>query len=275
MTVDAIRCIWCGESDPDADPEHIVPECLGCPPDAVLHRGEVCSRCNNTLSRRDVVLCDGFDLLRLYYGQPGKKGGPPALAGRPNARTHRTGRESSLQLNLGPGPQDLPDGHKLKPPSRNIGSLNGTFERDGQVGKVSFSGHLFYQEHFVRAIYKIALETIALAHGWQAALASEYDPIRAFVLEDKSPQRRCLVTLNPDAHTGKRFTTRLYPPYRPDNGDSGCVVPMRLLNVEFTADCTPDERIVEQMLAMRSFSPDAQVHSTRVLPWHLDPWIKP
>ena len=271
--VEPAACIWCGERDPHAVPEHIIPECLGCPAEAVFWNSEVCTRCNNRLSGRDTALCDGFDFLRLAYGQPGKKGRPPALAGRPNARTKRRGRENVLQVNLGPGEQLLDDGYRLKAPTKGIGSVNGTFERSGDVVNMTYRVHLFYQPHFVRGIYKIALETIALFAGVDEARSSVFDDIRQFVLDDDGPPRRCLIGIrNGTTVVPTTFSNTLESPRRRDDGGPGCVVPMRLMDLTFVADCTPSEAFVERSLHMRQFS--AEAHDWRVLPWELDPSMK-
>lgn len=265
-------CIWCGQRDPSAAEEHIVPEALGCPPTAVFRDGEVCSRCNNLLSRWDQALCDGFDLLRLAYGQPGKKGGPPAVSGRPNARTVRRDGQNVLEINFGPNEQMLPDGRRLKAPTKSLDSIHGTMERGGDIGKVTYRAHLFYQEHFVRGIYKIALESFALHAGWQAARDSSFDPIRSYVLDPKAEHLRCVVHLRSGEQPVTGATTELFSPYAPETGAPGYVVPLRLLNVVFFADLTPGQQFVEHSIARRSFFPDAFEY--RVLPWDMDPWLR-
>lgn len=270
---DGPLCIWCGKHDPRAVEEHIVPEALGCPPTAVFRKGEVCTACNNVLSRWDQALCDGFDLLRLAYGQPRKKGGPPAVSGRPNARTVRRDGQNVLEINFGPGEQVLPDGRRLKAPSKSLDSIHGTLERDGDIGTGTYRAHLFYQEHFVRGIYKVALESLAYHAGWREAQHSRYEPIRSYVLDPKSEHLRCLVHLRSGEQPLPAATTELLAPYAPDDRAPGYVVPLRLLNVVFFADLTPGQRFVEHSLSRRHFFPEAFEY--RVLPWDMDPWLKP
>jgi hypothetical protein len=266
-----VQCIWCGRMELTAPPEHIIPECLGCPPNAVLHEGEVCSRCNNALSRCDSVLCDGFDLLRLAFGQPNKRGEPPALAGRPNARTVVHNRERSLHINFGPGDQATPSGHRLKAPTNNLGSIHGEVNVEGDVANATYRAHMFYQRDFTRGIYKIALEAIALFLGVGAARDPLLDEIRQSVLDDSVSPLRCLIGLRSDAFEVPGFSNQLFPPYKPDDGSGGYVVPIRLYNLEFSADCTPNQWFIERMLALREFSPGA--HTWRILPWASDPLL--
>jgi hypothetical protein len=265
------RCIWCGRVDRAARPEHIIPECLGCPSNAILRDGQVCSRCNNVLSRRDNALCDGFDLLRLAFGQPSKRREPPNVASRPNARTVTQNRERSFQINFGPGDQTTPTGHRLKAPAKDVASIHGELTVDGDIATATYRAHMFYQRDFTRGIYKIAVEAIALFLGSDAAQDKTLDFVRASVLDDSILAPRCLIGLNEKAFDTPGFSNQLFPPYRANDGSSGYVVPIRLFNLEFSADCTEGQQFIEYMISLRDFSPSA--HTWRILPWERDPLL--
>lgn len=265
------HCIWCGRVDRAARPEHIIPECIGCPSNAILRDGEVCTKCNNRLSRRDNALCDGFDLFRLAFGQPGKKGEPPSVAARPNARTVVHEGERSFQVNFGPGDQTTPAGHRLKAPSKDLASIHGDVSIEGDIATVTYRAHMFYQRDFTRGIYKIAVEAIALFLGCDAARDSTLDHVRSSVLDDSVSAPLCLIGLHDKSSDSPGFSNQLFPPYKSDDGASGYVVPIRLFNIEFTADCTPGQRFIEYMTGLRVFSPSA--HTWRILPWDHDPLL--
>lgn len=266
------RCIWCGRVDRAARPEHIIPECLGCPSNAILRDGEVCTKCNNRLSRRDNALCDGFDLFRLAFGQPGKRGEPPSVAGRPNARTVIHNRERSFQINFGPGDQTTPTGHRLKAPANDVASIHGEVGVEGDTATATYRAHMFYQRDFTRGIYKIAVETIALFLGCDAAHDPTLDDLRTSVLDDAALAPRCLIGLHNKSFDTPGFSNQLFPPYKSDDGSGGYVVPIRLFNLEFTADCTPGQRFIDYMIGLREFSPAA--HAWRILPWDRDPQLR-
>jgi hypothetical protein len=265
-------CIWCGASDNRAPPEHIVPECLGCPPGAIFTDGEVCGDCNNRLSRLDNVLCDGFDLLRLAFRQPGKRRRPPAIAGRPNARTTNRDGEHRFEINFGPDDQITRSGRRLKAPINDLASIQGDVAQDGDIVRATYRAHMFYQRDFTRGIYKIALEAIALFLGCDAARSTELDWVRTAVLNPEADPPRCLIDLNSGTFETRTFSHQLFSPYKPNDGSPGFAVAIRLFNVEFTADCTPSQSLLGFMLGLREFAPAA--HKWRVLPWDRDPSIR-
>jgi hypothetical protein len=130
---------------------------------------------------------------------------------------------------------------------------------------------MFYQRDFTRGIYKIALEAIALFLGSEAAQDPTLNHVRASVLDDSILAPRCLIGLHENAFDTPGFRNQLFPPYRPDDGSSGYVVPIRLFNLEFSADCTQDQQFIEYMISLRDFSPSA--HTWRILPWERDPLL--
>jgi hypothetical protein len=263
--LDAQVCLWCGQPSSEAPEEHIIPEALGCPPEAIFRSGEVCGRCNNRISWLDNVLADAFDIPRFMYGQPAKKRRPPSIAGRPNVRATQHVGERTLFINFGPGDVTLPTGHKLKAPSKNPRSVHGTFKREGDLGTVTGTAEMFTQPEFPRAMHKIAIETIALSFGVGTARAEVYRDLREYVLSKGETQRRILMRMPSEELSTSTFANQLGPVYTPDDGGVGCVVPIKLFSLDFLVDCTPSQSFTERFLGMRQFSP-------KEIPWRVIPW---
>lgn len=58
-------CIWCGCMDEEAPPEHIIPECLGCPPER-----EECILITLELDFADLVDYGHWTLAARHGGEP-------------------------------------------------------------------------------------------------------------------------------------------------------------------------------------------------------------
>jgi hypothetical protein len=239
------RCIYCLQESTEAPPEHVIPEALGCPEQAILRKGEVCQACNNGLAHLDVALADSFDLARFFTNQPSKDGKPPTIAGRSNVATIVTNGEPILHINFGPGDVKLPDGRVLKAPTNKGNSMRGKITLDPD-GKATIQGeaHAFQNPKFSRAIHKVALGIIAGMLGRQAALAASLNPAREFVLKGVGPKRTVLCRI---PTTEWQYVHKAWRPYT--SADGYCVV-VTLCGYQFTVDCTPTQASLAQMVKL-------------------------
>jgi hypothetical protein len=259
---DASSCLWCASPSSGAPPEHIIPECLGCPPGAVFSRGEVCARCNNRLSRLDSVLCEAFDVPRYVAGQRGKRGAAPAITGRSNIRTVAHRGEYALWTNLDDIDHYAPSGHNLKRPVNDPRSVRGSFQIDGEFARTTLHAQMFYQPEFPRAMHKVAIETIALFGGVGAARVPSLDAAREFTMKGVGPSR-ILLLKEPSNEDPKNYRHHLRPPYTLDS-DEGRAVEMVLCGLTFLVDCSPKQAGARRLMGLREFSP------TRI-PWYVIP----
>jgi hypothetical protein len=237
-------CIYCLQESIDAPPEHVIPEALGCPEEAILRSGEVCEACNHGLAHLDVALADSFDFARFFTNQPTKKGKPPSVSGRSNLATIVTDGEPILHINLGPGDVTLPDGRVLKAPTRKSTSVRAQMTvRNGEAA-VHFEAHAFQNPKFSRAIHKVAIGIIAGTLGRNAALAASLNPAREFVLKGVGPKRTVLCRI---PTTEWQYVHRAWEPYT--SADGYCVV-FTLCGYQFTVDCTPTQESIPRMLKL-------------------------
>jgi len=239
------RCIYCLQESTEAPPEHVIPEALGCPEEAILRKGEVCQGCNNGLAHLDVALADSFDLARFFTNQPTKKGKPPTIAGRSNVTTIVTNGEPILHINLGPGDVKLPDGRVLKAPNKKGNSLRGKLVVDAN-GKATIQGeaHAFQNPKFTRAIHKVAIGIIAGTLSRSAALSESLNPAREFVLTGAGPKRTILCRI---PTTEWKYLHRAWAPRT--SAEGYCVV-FVLCGYQFTVDCTPTQASIPRMLKL-------------------------
>jgi hypothetical protein len=164
------KCIFCLREDgPFTSEEHIIAEAFG-NDELVLPPGIVCDPCNHgQISKLDQALVEFAPLaaLRTLY-VPFTKSGKLPRAEFSNATWTKTRpNHIEFRLNAAPVKQPLPDG----------------------TTRMSFTveGMRPVQPHLIaRAIYKIALELVALDYGVEQAFESRYDQARRFVL-GKSP----------------------------------------------------------------------------------------
>lgn len=244
-----LRCIFCLRDSTEAPPEHIIPESLGCPEAAILRMGEVCEECNHGMGHLDQALGDSFDMARLIAGQPGKKGRGTRVTGRSNFRARVARRHATIEVNLGPGDITLPDGHVLKAPDNSPTSVHVEVTSDGVTWSAKHRAQALHHPKFVRAMHKVAVETIASMLGRSAALDASLDEARRYVFTGDAEMSRGVLCFPPPAEW--RYENRLWPPYK---GPEGLAVAVRLAGFEFAVDCTPKQYALARMLDALSFA---------------------
>jgi hypothetical protein len=240
--------MWCGRNSAGAPPEHIVPEALGCPTDAVLANAEVCERCNRVFSRLDRALADSFDFLRLAVGHPGKGGRPPAIASRRNVRTS-DGREGyQLHINFGKADYRMPNGQILKPAGRSAADVQAELKIEGNAVTVKLHARMFHAPELSRALYKVALEGYAALAGREAFRSDRLASARAYARHGEGPVRRVLFTVT-DPWTYEHVLWGSKYERVDGRSDGALVLPLRLCGFDFAIDCTPDGAATREALA--------------------------
>lgn len=204
------QCIYCLTREGDFGPEeHVIPESLG--GDEVVLRHSVCRHCNNTLSRLDETLLtfEPIAMLRTMYLPLTKAGKFPRaqlkdvdfekVAPRALRVRSKTRRQSWVV-------QELPDG-VVKISMQMVGRKR------------------FDPVPLARALFKIGLGLVAEQAGREAALASQYDRTRRFILgTDSMPNYLYLPT---NLKPGPSISTW----WRPAEG--GTVVVLDIFGVVF------------------------------------------
>ena len=166
----APRCIYCLTTAPDAflSEEHVYPEALG-NEEMLLPRGIVCDNCNNrVLSGLDEALVkfEPIAYLRVCFVSSDKKGRLPK-ANFQNVSLEKT------------HPRQI----KIMPKDKTGRMRDEVALGDGWVSwKLNFRGKPVNAKLIGRALYKIALETVAYDQGPAKALESQFDKARDFVL---------------------------------------------------------------------------------------------
>jgi hypothetical protein len=153
-----MKCIYCKKEHTGKIPEHIIPESLGCPTNAILHNGEVCTICNLALGHKvDVHLKDAFDFLIFLHGIPRKKGKLPIIASRGNCRAEYINGGPYYFFNNSPKNVIASDG-KVLPALKmnNSRHIKSKVQIKGDKGTVNFSINIGDNIGFVQAIFKIA-----------------------------------------------------------------------------------------------------------------------
>jgi len=192
-----MQCIFClTKTGPFTSEEHIIPENLG-NTDLILPIGLVCDKCNNSvLSPLDQSLMEYLPiaLLRVNFVQHGKDG-KLTKANFANAEVRRTKPNHILFKNK-IGQQSITEIQKLEDGFTKI-----SFKINGKNNIKLVS----------RALYKIALEIVALDMGFGYASSSQFDAARNFVvkkgvgfsnnlliMKNCQPQPGCKIEFNPN-----------------------------------------------------------------------------
>ena len=149
--------------------EHIFPESLGCPPGFVLQQGEVCTPCNNRLSKADSKLIEVLSALRPH-GRFKTKKGKWQRAELSNATFERTGPDA-LSLTM----------HR-RPMIRGEGVDHFSIRRLPTHVSVNMSVRLRLDGRLSRGVHKIAFESLCLLRGRAAVLNSSLQSVREYVL---------------------------------------------------------------------------------------------
>jgi hypothetical protein len=163
-------CIFCLKV-PERWPaeEHIFPESLGCPPGFVLRDAEVCTPCNNRLSKADSKLIEVMSPFRPLGPFKTKKG-KWQRADLANATFQRTGT-NALKLEL----------HK-RPMVRGEGVDDFSIEKLPTHVRVHMTMRQRMDGRLSRGVHKIAFESLCLMRGRAATLAASLDSVRNYVL---------------------------------------------------------------------------------------------
>lgn len=165
------KCIFCLHEDGEfTEEEHIVPESLG-NTELVLPRGYVCKKCNNEiLSDLDQALID-TPLLSFAYVE--------------NVTYSKQGKFPEVKL--GPltikrtGPRNM---HIKEATGAKAIKMSDADEND--IVNIGFKGKIpnkLRWRMLARAIAKIAYETDILDYGRYFMMGSDFNSIRAFILE--------------------------------------------------------------------------------------------
>jgi hypothetical protein len=215
------RCIFCLKvTGPNEPVEHIVPEGLigeqvfyqkigeiivPCNQRLVLVNGEVCGSCNRHFGQQlDSHLITQFGLLRTFWNRVGTKSGNPATAARAGMYAKRNRDGPHIILNAGVRAITAPDGVKVLPASGHPMSVRSSdFHRDGPYASVRFTMPMRLNKRFVRGLHKIAFELLCLQKGRSLVLASDYDPVRDYVLRGKG-SREIVFTTSAEEGTWER-----------------------------------------------------------------------
>jgi len=177
------HCIYClKKSAPFNSEEHIIPEALG-NEELILPKGYVCDKCNNgILSRLDNFLLDfePISLLRVIYT-------PYTKAGKlPNASCQNISIKKTHPRNIVFTAKDKSGWVK------NLKEMD-----DGQISfSINIRGKKFDPKMIGRALYKIALGTVAYDQGFEVACNPKFDMVRAFILKGEDFPNNLLILSN-------------------------------------------------------------------------------
>ena len=207
--------------------------------------GTVCRACNNGLAHVDQAVSEDFDVLAFISGVSQKKGRPSEIRSRGNMIGTKGPLGNEISINMGRYPILTHDGTRLGAFGRSDRNIQAIFERDGKIGKVSFSTTFGQKPKFVRGIVKIALSSLAYFLGAEIALSADFDPVRSFVLEGKGNRPILLL-----ASTDTAYRNQAWPPYRSETGYYA--VTFRLAALEFCVDLSPEVTLFP-MLKNKSF----------------------
>lgn len=172
------QCIWCKSSSNPPSKEHIIPEALGCPPELVFSKGEVCERCNNSLGHIDKAVADEFDMILYLHGVHGKKGKPSEIRSRGNV----VATPGYMTFNMNRNSIVAHDGTVAGGFGKSKRNIPAKLERSGDEATVSFSMDVGRGKKFRRGIYKIGFSLAAYYLGSEAVKGVEFDSIREFVV---------------------------------------------------------------------------------------------
>lgn len=243
-------CIWCKTHNPTPSLEHIIPEALGCPAGFFLDGGIVCQACNSGLAHLDAALAEEFDFATFIANVPRKGGRPPAVLSRGNVMARVTESGPEIHINMEPHAVTGPNQVRLAAYKGQTRNIKAAMTVDAGIGNVSFDVPFGQNPKFVRALHKIALSTVAFFLGPEAALNSQLDPVRSFVVKG-SGSRHVLYSPSSD----KAFNHHVSAPYASPDGHY--VVGMRLAMVEFIIDLSPTNGLLDapQAQSMGTGSP--------------------
>jgi hypothetical protein len=231
------KCIWCGTRN-DYSIEHIIPEALGCPDWFVLHEG-VCTGCNSAHGTLDNALLKPFEPITFLLNIPRKENRSPTITSHSTFAGYHDESGPHLFFNRENYRVELPNGKKLGPTSKPDVVQDFSSELTAEKRLiVSFTYRMDLGRNAVRALFKIALESIAFCAGLDIVRQSQFDPIRDFVLRNTGNFRSLLI-----GHS-------IWDQSVADIGDDGTgVVEIGILGHRFVCDFDPNFRNGENLIA--------------------------
>lgn len=235
-------CIWCGK-DTAGEPiavEHVIPEAMGCPPDLVLRKGEVCRSCNNGLAPLDRAVAQEFDLHAFWSGVPRKRGRPPAVDSRGNVVATVNDRSAQMRISSKMRPTKGRPGHSTggKVDGRNVGV---EIQSQGDSATINIKFQIGSDPRYVRGIVKIAFSALAF-YNPSGALERRFDEVREFVRIGQG-RRRILLAPTGDVE----YRHQVIPPLVAANGLVWSH--MRLGCIEYFVDLSPGMGLIDALTA--------------------------
>jgi len=193
-----VICIFCLRADQPHSEEHIIPQGLVGTEDVVasngtdsetvrftLANGEVCRDCNSRMSEIDRSLQDAVGILRVYWNHVGTKKGTPATATRPGLLATRRPGGPHIILNEESHAVTTESGTVIPPADGRRNALEGVrinFGSDGKPRDATFIQPITLTKKVIRAMHKIAFETMCFQRGAAKVLDSRYDALRRYIL---------------------------------------------------------------------------------------------
>lgn len=187
------QCIYCLSTDKSfSSEEHVFPESLG-NEEMLLPKGFVCDECNNgVLSGLDEYLVnfEPIALLRVYFVPYDKKGKLP----KANFQNMVIEKTHPRHLKL-----TAKDRTGRMRPNKDLG--------DGWFSwQIRTRGRRPNMKKLGRALYKIALGTMALDHGPAKVLDSKYDLVRSFIRGEHGFPNNLLIRMRSEPNPQVRIS---------------------------------------------------------------------
>jgi hypothetical protein len=236
-----MKCIYCLKQHNSKSIEHVIPEAIGCPENAILQNGEVCSKCNNELGHNiDMHLKDAFDFLLFNCNISRKKHRFPVVASRGNLFAEYINGKPNVYFNT--GNKSVLTGSQKKLVAYNPSNKRHVkidYYRNGNEINFNFSVTIGEDIRFTRAIFKIALGSLTLQKGIDETLNQEYNNIRSFILTG-SPVLYCIAT----SDEKPIVQNILYPLWEKEHH---FIVPIRLLGMDFLCDISQGQLLYPEI----------------------------
>jgi len=183
------RCIYCLQShDEPFDKAHIFPEStFGDHEYLFLNNGEVCSSCNNRLSRLEQKFQVSLGLLGLFVGTGVSKKGKPTTVNAPGLRWTANPGDPRVTINTGSVPLRGTDGTVVKPAKRPE-SISVVYKGQSDEGHEFSIAHGFRFDTIARMLAKIGFETLCYEEGPEYCCDNRWKNVRAFILKGLGPR---------------------------------------------------------------------------------------
>jgi hypothetical protein len=232
-------CVWCKQENNDTVEEHIIPDSLGCPRNLIFRNGEVCGSCNNQLAHIDQSLCADFEITKFMFGIPAKGGRHPAISSRGNLIGKYINGAPDLNVNMDRTPVTHHDGTRIGAYGKSPKNVMATFKKMGEQAQITITQNGIINElKSIRAVHKIALESVAHFHGTAAALDCRFDPVRKYVLRGIGDRR--ILLMYPEDPKVYRHEVHIGA----DSEGIPCVALLRLACINVAVDLTPTQEAI-------------------------------